>query len=94
MYPNCPADHPCHLVEIFSMTLEAFVQEHFMIIGYVALARLVVLWGFPKVHAARISDLKDRLTLENAARQMLAQIIGGTLIFVGLYFTAETLRTA
>jgi Pentapeptide repeats (8 copies) len=82
-------------VEISSVALEAFVQQHFLslLVGYLGLVFLLILWGIPKWQASRVQDLKERLTLENAARQTLAQILGGALLLVGLYFTAETLQT-
>ena len=37
-------------------------------------------------------DLKDRLTVENAARQTLVQILGGALLIAGLVFTWANLK--
>jgi len=53
---------------------------------------LCLLWKVPKWQAVGVPDLKDRLTIENTARQTLAQILGGSLILAGLYFTAATLE--
>jgi hypothetical protein len=73
------------------MALEALVQQYFPAIC-LGLAFIYVLWLFPKWQISSVSDPKDRLTLENAARQTLAQILGGTLILVGLYFTFKTIQ--
>jgi hypothetical protein len=53
----------------------------------------LLLWKVPQWQASGVQDLKDRLTLENAVRQTLAQIVGGIVIIVGLYLTAATLWT-
>jgi hypothetical protein len=70
---------------------DLYFQLYLLFVG--ALAIGLVLWIVPKWQARGVTNVKDRLTLENAARQTLAQIIGGALILVGLYFTAETLQT-
>jgi uncharacterized protein YjbI with pentapeptide repeats len=47
----------------------------------------LILWKVPKRQASGVNDLKDRLTVENATRQTLAQILGGILLIAGLVFT-------
>jgi hypothetical protein len=75
----------------------AFVilQQHLfvMVVGTLGLGLLsFVLWRIPKSQIADAQDLKDRLTLENAARQSLAPIIGGAVLIVGLFLTWENLK--
>ncbi len=56
-----------------------------------------MLWQLPKWQlSSRKGELeaKDYLTIENSARTTIAQIIGGLVLLIGLYFTAENLRTA
>jgi len=74
----------------------AFLGAHLRTVGMVvggcllALALALALIKVPKRQAAKIQDVKDRLTIENAARQTLAQIIGGVAFIVGLFFTTKT----
>jgi hypothetical protein len=51
------------------------------------LCMFLILWKVPKKQASGVQDIKDRLTVENAARQTLAQIIGGAVLIAGLFFT-------
>jgi Pentapeptide repeats (8 copies) len=53
----------------------------------------VLLWKLPKWQVARVTDEKDRVTAESGFRQTLAQIVGGAVVLIGLYFTAKTLQT-
>jgi hypothetical protein len=53
---------------------------------------LVTLWQLPKYQASHIPDIKDRLTIENAARQTLAQMIGGVVLIADLFFTWANLK--
>jgi hypothetical protein len=53
-----------------------------------------ILWKVPKKQASGVQDIKDRLTVENAARQTLAQIIGGAVLIAGLFFTWANLDVA
>jgi Pentapeptide repeats (8 copies) len=79
------------LVAVFAI-LGAFYG---FLAGVLGLSLLVfILWKVPRWQAFDVLDLEDRLTVENAARQTLAQIIGGMAILTGLYFTVATLRTA
>jgi predicted metal-binding membrane protein len=67
----------------------------FTLVGTLSLALLcVVLWALPKWQASGVQDLKDRLTIENAARQTLAQIVGGAVLIAGLFFTWANLNVA
>jgi uncharacterized protein YjbI with pentapeptide repeats len=56
---------------------------------------ILTLWWIPKWQLAskrESLDPKDYLTLENLARATIAQIIGGVVLLIGLYFTAQNLR--
>ena len=63
----------------------------------VLIACLIILgiWWIPKWQLASQRgslEPKDYLTLENAARATIAQTIGGFVLLIGLYFTAQNLR--
>jgi hypothetical protein len=61
--------------------------------GVLGLGLLVlILWKVPKQQASGVQDMKDRLTVENAARQTLAQIVGGAVLIAGLFFTWANLK--
>jgi hypothetical protein len=51
------------------------------------------LWKLPQWQVAAVPEMKDRIDLESKSRQTLAQILGGAVLLVGLYFTSQTLRT-
>jgi hypothetical protein len=76
----------------------ALLQQHHPVIlvivgGAVSVGVLfLVLWQLPKWQASGVQDIKDRLTIENAARQTLAQIIGGIAVIAGLFFTWVNLQ--
>jgi hypothetical protein len=53
---------------------------------------LFMLWKIPKRQASGVEDIKDRLTVENAARQTLAEIVGGAVLIAGLFFTWANLK--
>jgi hypothetical protein len=53
---------------------------------------ILMLWDVPIWQASGVWKRKDRLTLENAARQTLAQIIGGAILIAGLFFTWANLK--
>jgi hypothetical protein len=53
----------------------------------------LLLWKLPQWQVATVPAMKDRIDLESQSRQTLAQIVGGAVLLVGLYFTAQTLRT-
>jgi len=66
-----------------------------LLIGIGVLTLLfVLLWEVPKWQVAGIEEPKDRLAAESAFRQTLVQLVGGTALLFGLYFTAQTLRTS
>jgi hypothetical protein len=52
-----------------------------------------LLWRLPKQQVSEVWSAKDRIDLESKCRQALAQIVGGVVLLIGLYFTAQTLRT-
>jgi uncharacterized protein YjbI with pentapeptide repeats len=47
----------------------------------------------PRRQVRYVFDVKERVDLELKARQTMAQIVGGAVLLVGLYFTSQTLRT-
>jgi hypothetical protein len=53
-----------------------------------------LIWILPqrRVSTATVEN-KDRVDLEWKARQTIAQIVGGAVLLIGLYFTAQTLLT-
>jgi type VI protein secretion system component VasK len=71
-----------------------FLQTHLLFIGVLLLTLLfLLLWKYPQRQVATVRDKKDRIDLEAKSRQTLAQIVGGAVLFTGVYFTAQTLRT-
>src|SRR5262249_282006 len=72
-----------------------FLQTHPLFIGALLLTLLfLLLWEYPQWQVTAVRDRKDRIDLESKSRQTLAQIVGGAVLLVGLYFTAQTLRTS
>jgi hypothetical protein len=75
-------------------SLEAIARPqqylHGILVGVLGFSLLLVmffiLWKIPKKQASGVQDIKDRLTVENAAQQTLAQIIGGAVLIAGLFF--------
>lgn len=55
----------------------------------VAVASLIVI---PKWQARNVTDIKERLELENKLRATLAQILGAAILLSGLFFTWTELR--
>jgi uncharacterized protein YjbI with pentapeptide repeats len=53
----------------------------------------LLLWKLPQWQVAVVPEAKDRIDLESKSRQTIAQIVGGAVLLVGLYFTSQTLRT-
>jgi hypothetical protein len=77
-----------------SVDAVTFLREHLLaaaILGGGLLILALIIW-VPKRQASRVQDVKDRLTVENAARQTLAQIVGGAVLIAGLFFTWANLR--
>jgi hypothetical protein len=62
------------------------------VLGFLALILTKVLTEVPKRQAFGVQGLKDHLTIENATRQTLAQILGGAVLIVGLFFTWASLK--
>jgi hypothetical protein len=78
-----------------SVDVVTLLQQHLLAAGMIGGCLLIlVLIGLPKWQASRVQDVKDRLTVENAARQTLAQIIGGAVLIAGLFFTWANLDVA
>jgi hypothetical protein len=73
----------------------AFLREHLYAVGLLGACLLVLMliW-LPKWQASSVQDMKDRLTVENDARQTLAQMVGGAVLIAGLFFTWANLNTA
>ena len=78
-----------------SLDAVAFLQEHLLAVGMIGggLLILALIW-LPKWQASGVQDIKDRLAVENAARQTLAQIVGGAVLLAGLFFTWANLHIA
>jgi hypothetical protein len=49
------------------------------------------LWKLPQWQVEAVPEIKDRIDLESKSRQTMAQILGGAVLLVGLYFTSQTL---
>jgi hypothetical protein len=81
------------LRSVQSIDAVTFLQEHLLAVGFLGgcLLILALIW-LPKWQASRVQDVKDRLTAENAARQTLAQIVGGAVLIAGLFFTWANLK--
>ncbi len=75
-------------------------EQRLVIIGplvavTIAAGVIMVLWRVPKRQVAHLSvDEKERLQLENAARQTLAQTLGGLFVLLGLAFTWQTVLSS
>jgi hypothetical protein len=78
----------------------AFLTRHPVglktIVGLLVLAvALLALWKIPQWQVADPTlSAKDRLELQDKARGTLAQIIGGMVVLVGLYFTGRSAAAA
>ena len=78
-------------------TALSFLQNYWdvILIGVLGFSfLLVILWKVPKWQVSHALNIQDRLAAENAARQTLAQIIGGAVLLVGLFFTWANLNIA
>jgi hypothetical protein len=78
-------------------TVLTILQQYWdvILIGVLGFCLLfVILWKVPKWQISNMLNIQDRLTAENAARQTLAQIIGGAVLLVGLFFTWANLNIA
>jgi hypothetical protein len=78
-----------------SVDVVTLLQEHLLAIGMIGGCLLIfpLIW-LPKWQASRVQDVKNRLTVENDARQTLAQTIGGAVLIAGLFFTWANLDVA
>ena len=71
------------------------LQKHLIAVIVLGLGLFTfMLWRLPKWQVSGVQDLKDRLDVENAARQTLAQIVGGVVLIAGLFFTWANLQIA
>ncbi len=57
------------------------------IVLFVAVAIASLMIGIPKWQARHVTDIKERIELENKLRATLAQILGGAILLCGLFFT-------
>jgi uncharacterized protein YjbI with pentapeptide repeats len=65
------------------------------LIGIVAVILCIVIWKVPQWQAASWEGLlgpKDLAKLENDARTILVQTLGGAVLLIGLYFTLKNLQ--
>jgi len=93
--PAPPVQHAAQLAGARILDVVAVLQQYLLLVGALSLALalvVLVLWRLPKWQAAGVQEIKDRLTVENAARQTLAQIIGGMVLIAGLFFTWANLN--
>jgi uncharacterized protein YjbI with pentapeptide repeats len=83
------------LRSVQSADVVTFLQEHLLAIGIIGGCLLIfaLIW-LPKWQASSVQNVKDRLTVENATRQTLAQIVGGGAVIAGLFFTWANLQMA
>jgi uncharacterized protein YjbI with pentapeptide repeats/Ca2+/Na+ antiporter len=83
------------LLAVFAILGRSSVWPLAALAGVLGLGLLVLmLWKVPKRQASGVQDIKDRLTVENTARQTLAQIVGGAVLIAGLFFTWANLDVA
>jgi hypothetical protein len=95
--PAPPVQHAAQLAGARILDVVAVLQQHLILVGAFSLGLglvVLVLWRLPKWQAAGVQEIKDRLTVENAARQTLAQIVGGMVLIAGLFFTWANLNVA
>ena len=81
---------------VLTVVLSKYPSKRLTILGVLtALVVILTIWKLPKWQLAPWKDKlepKDIIGLENSARATLTQIIGGVVLFSGLYFTAENIR--
>lgn len=91
------------LIESAIILLQVVKWWHAIIFTGVSLLIVIALWKLPKWQLRSWADRldssikiepKDFIKAENDARTTLAQIIGGILVLIGLFFTAENLRNS
>lgn len=73
------------------------VITRWLLIMVALLGSVVLIWRVPKLQLASFKTTmspKDTIEVENSLRLTLAQIIGGALVLVGLYFTWRTVDIA
>jgi hypothetical protein len=95
--PAPPVRHAAQLAGARILDVVAILQQHLLLIGALGLGLgllVLVLWKLPRWQASGVQEIKDRLTVENAARQTLAQIFGGIILIAGLFFTWANLNIA
>ena len=66
--------------------------------GALLLITVLVLAAFYVPHALReihaLHDVKDRVAAEDSLAKTVLQVLGGTVVLVGLYFTSRTLQVS
>ena len=62
-----------------------FLWTNWLFTGAVLLTLLFLfLWKLPQWQVAKVLNVQDRVDLESKARQTLAQMVGGAVLFGGL----------
>ncbi len=89
---------------VFSyVLLQLMTWQYAVTVIGIAYLLFISLWKLPKWQLSswkhRIDpkaelELKDFINAENSARATLAQIIGGVIVLVGLYYTSENLKNS
>jgi len=68
----------------------------YTLVALVVLAMLLLgLWLVPKWQVRALKNLTDveRFKLQNEARKLMAEILGGALVLVGLFFSWQTIKS-
>lgn len=84
------------VISMFLLEMQ-LVQLKVIFIGCAVALFFLILWLVPRWQLAPWKlklDPKDYVAQQNAARATLAQILGGMLVLIGLYFTGEQLRNS
>lgn len=74
-----------------------FLAARWLLITAALLICAIAIWRVPQVQLTSLKTTlspKDRIEVENSLRLTLAQIIGGALVLIGLYFTWRTVDIA
>jgi uncharacterized protein YjbI with pentapeptide repeats len=72
------------------------LQYRPLLVGFLGLLLLLAIWKVPQWQGARWEgriEAKEVAKQESDTRTTVVQVIGGAVLFIGLYFTAKTLHT-